>query len=259
MIRPNPHYGSGRFRRRIVLQQRNLPGGLDGIDAELEDCNHRLALSTCHDGQHIVGIRAHSLRIPYSSCPGAATALEALVGQPLPDRPGDLARAGGQPRQHCTHLFDLLELALLHRLRATPRSEWQVVVEDEHNGMEQAEVCLDRRLIHRWQIHQGRLQTSLSPEGQALIGGGFGRWAQHRFQGLELEAAAVLQRGYFVAQARRYDVDSGAGQRADSDGMPTGVCYTYQPERAAEATRLANTVRDFSDPARPPLAEHPLR
>lgn len=254
-IRLNPDYGNGRFRRRIVLYRHPNPSGPGSLEAALEDCNHRFALQASHDGHIITHIAAESQRIPFSTCPGAADALQTLVGHALPSQPGDLARTG-QPRQHCTHLFDLLELALLHRLRTADQCTWEVVVEDEHDGHEQATVYFDGRPVHDWSVLHGRLQAPVSPEEQRLIGGGFGRWASSRYQGLEREAAYVLQRGYFVAQARRFDVDAAAGRRASEDAMALGVCFTYQPERAVQAIRLNDTVRDFSDAATRPLEEY---
>lgn len=260
-FRINPDYGSGRYRRRILLRKstdRPVNGHGLRIDAELEDCNHHFVLRVHHDERVITDIEASTPRIPFSTCPGAAGALRALIGHALPTYSGELALSG-QPRQHCTHLFDLLELALNHRLREAELCRYDIVVEDERDGLQTAIVQRDDRPVHEWPVIQGQLQPPFSDSGQRLLGGGFGQWARQRFSGDALEAAHTLQRGYLVAQARRYDVDGGAGRSAADDPMPGGVCYTYQPEQAVNAIRLTNTVRDFSAPGQHPLQASPLK
>ena len=71
-------------------------------------------------------------------------------------------------------------------------------------------------------------------------------WASETFEGDALEAAGALQRGYFVAQARRYRFDPPEDNPATADGMAPGACYSYGAGVVERAFRSGVTVRDFT-------------
>ncbi len=75
---------------------------------------------------------------------------------------------------------------------------------------------------------------------------GFYPWAVKVFSKDELEAAVILQRGYFVAQTRRYDYKNSAGRPALEDNMPEGACYTYNAGVVEQAFQTEGMVRDFT-------------
>ena len=55
----------------------------------------------------------------------------------------------------------------------------------------------------------------------------------------------ALQRGYFVAQSRRYLHTMNIN--AAADGMPGDSCYSYNPAMAERAMRInGGNQRDFS-------------
>jgi hypothetical protein len=81
---------------------------------------------------------------------------------------------------------------------------------------------------------------------QASLMSGFYRWASPHYSGEQLEAAQVLQRGYCVSQARRYDFKNAAGEPASDDRMPQGSCYTYHHGVVENAVRTG-AVRDLSN------------
>jgi hypothetical protein len=64
---------------------------------------------------------------------------------------------------------------------------------------------------------------------------------------MEQEAAFMLQRGYFVAQARRYDTSPEREHPAIRDGMPDGVCYSYSTPAVQRAQRMEGSKRDFTN------------
>lgn len=81
-IEANPNYGSGVFRRRILLRSAG-----QRVIAELEDDNHAFRISMGHDGRVITEIESEFLRVPKSTCDGARDPLMVLVGSPLSDSP----------------------------------------------------------------------------------------------------------------------------------------------------------------------------
>lgn len=77
---------------------------------------------------------------------------------------------------------------------------------------------------------------------------GFYLWAVQAFGGGKaLEAAQALQRGFFVAQARRYSYVPVERYPAITDGMPTGSCYSYNIGAVERAFRICGSVRDYSE------------
>ena len=61
------------------------------------------------------------------------------------------------------------------------------------------------------------------------------------------EAAFALQKGYFVASARRYNLNAIAGEAAnDARDYMYGACYTYTSPQIEKAVRLPDTVFDFN-------------
>jgi len=74
-----------------------------------------------------------------------------------------------------------------------------------------------------------------TPAGGA---GRFTRWAVANLAGEELEFALVLQRGYFVALSRVYDMETVPMGPASQDPMPSGVCFSYSPGQAEHAYRV---------------------
>jgi hypothetical protein len=77
---------------------------------------------------------------------------------------------------------------------------------------------------------------------------GFSKWASACFTGEEREAAFILQKGYFVASARRYNIDAQVGKAANEDrDVMLGVCFSYSTPQIEIATRTADSTRDFSN------------
>jgi len=70
-------------------------------------------------------------------------------------------------------------------------------------------------------------------------------WASAVFDAEGLEAALVLQRGYFVAQARFFDFAGSAGAPASDDNRPEGSCYAYNAGVVEQGVRTGSTV-DFT-------------
>lgn len=236
----NPGYGTGAFRRRIRLT--GMPGK---VVAELEDCNHGFTVTLCHDDKKVVEISAEALRIPLTTCGGAVTAIQVLQGSDLQRGAKDL-NLDANPQANCTHILDLAILAIDHAKRGDTVREYDVSVTDELGKDAVLEVYRNKCLIHRWQSNQFVITQPTELNGNTLYKG-FAGWAGQLFGGDEQEAAFVLQKGYFVAQARRYDISKLTGEPATTHTAMLGACYSYSQPVINDAFRTKGTVRDFSD------------
>lgn len=244
----NPHYGSGIYRRRIKLTgtKKGQNGGY--VIGELEDCNHGFRVAVYHQDHAVTDVVGEALRIPMNTCTGAIDPLRALIGSDIGDTPLQL-NITANPTANCTHLLDLTILAITHCQRGASDRLYDVEVDDaDDQGVSDARVYLNGELVHQWQVKDFAITVPQSLEGNTLLKG-FAAWAAPCFSGDEQEAAFVLQKGFFVSQARRYDIDAMAGERNINHTTMHGSCYSYTSPRLETAARLPNTVRDFTDTA----------
>ena len=237
---PNPDYGRGVFRRRI-----RLTGSAGKVFAALEDCSHGFTVTVHHDGVSVTDIQTAALRIPLTSCGGATEPIKRLVGAKLQDSSPEL-HLRADPRANCTHILDLSVLAIAHALRGECARQYDVEVSDEAGCDALLYVYRDGLLVHCWSASQFTLTAPSHLQGKTLFRG-FAAWATEQFSGDNQEAAFVLQKGYFVAQARRYDINSLAGEAATKHKEMQGNCYSYSPGVVEQAFRTENSLRDFSD------------
>jgi hypothetical protein len=235
---PNPAYGKGIYRRRIRLRRQAL-----SVLAMVDDTHHAMWCRIHHDGARITGIEAAFNRVPTSTCFSAGQPLRELIGLPL-----DIGRrelyGGGRPQRNCTHQFDAAALALTHARRPEADLVFDVVVPDETDEPVAAQVLRNGSPILQWRIQEAQILLEGLPPAPLMRG--FAAWAFGRFEGEELEAAFVLQRGYFVSRARRVLADAPLGLRnRDNPGL-AGVCHSYIEPQWAVGVKLTNHVRDFT-------------
>ncbi len=240
----NPDYGNGVFRRRIRLTA-------DGntVVGELEDCAHGFRCRLEHDGQSITNIVGESLRTPYDICAGATEPIKQFIGQPI-DISLPALNQEVNARSNCTHLYDLSALALefCHLSSTNDVSERiiDVVIPDETDQPTNAEVLIDGQKILAWQLQAWQI---MGPEAlaQKPFYRGFASWVNAELSGIEQTAAFALQKGYLVAESRRYDMEAIAGKSPEVDLGMQGFCFTYSEDNIGRATRLSGTMRDFTD------------
>ena len=236
---PNLNYGSGIFRRRI-----RLIGEPGKVTAELEDCNHGFRSTLLHDGKQVLDVQAQALRVPLTTCGGAIEPIKALAGISI-DSPNRSINNTVNPRANCTHLYDLSLLAIAHASRGNITRQYDVEIEDEVDGRAESRVLRDGELIFAWQTSQWQIQTPDSLKDKPLYKG-FAAWASQVFSNDQQEAAFVLQKGYFVAQARIYDIDALAGDPATNDSDMRGVCFSYTSPQVEQGIRSTAATRDFT-------------
>jgi hypothetical protein len=239
----NPHYGTGAYRRRIRLEQ---------IDAHtvfgaLEDTNHGFTVTVTHDGEYVTAIDAQTKRIPYTSCPGAVEPIKGYIGTSIHASLRDL-NFHMPPSSNCTHLLDLTLMAIRHAPAPNPVRQWDIHITDQTDQRDA--ICTVQRdgvQIFQWQARDLQLTQPQEFAGNPFYLG-FGKWATKHFTDLdELEAAFILQKGYFVSLARFFDVEKLAGEPAlaSKEGMG-GACYTYSYPAIEQGVRTSGCVRDFS-------------
>lgn len=235
----NPHYGSGVFRRKVRLSS-------DGssVRAELEDYAHGFRLRIDHDGSHVTAVTSEALRIPMTTCTETDRPLQQLVGCPLAVG-WDEFRHRLPPAANCTHLQDLAWWSLAHTRRTCPVYEYEIAVTDEAEAPSECSAWRNGELVIR--LH-ARMGTVVAPEpiaGNSMMRG-FSAWAFNHFPAEDHEAAVVLQRGYFVAQARRH------GRQVDEDFRVVdfvsmhNACYSYASGVVERARLTENSERDFT-------------
>lgn len=240
MGKPNPSYGSGVFRRR--LRWRAM---VRKVEVELEDNNHGFRLCLHHDGCRITDIAVDPVRYPFTTCPEASRALERIIGVTLVDavRLREWLPGG----ENCTHLVDMALIAAAHAEEVGFERLYDIAVTDERAGVTHARIECDGELLHEWLVRANLIESPLTLAGRPLMRG-FYVWAVQAFGGGKaLEAAQALQRGFFVAQARRYSYVPVERYPAITDGMPTGSCYSYNTGAVERALRICGSVRDYSD------------
>lgn len=239
---PNPCYGSGVFRRRIRLWKDGMM-----LHGALEDGNHGFTVAIAHDGNNVTAVAGEPRRIPFNTCGGALEPLQRLVGCDLNSRALVLLTHAG-PRANCTHWLDLAVLTIVHSQRAEAVREYDIEVTDEPAAGEPQQLRVWRNgvLVHDWNLKDGLTLNDGPLAGATLFQGFSARAAAVFTDADELEAALVLQKGNFVAQARRFDLIRLVGESASADDTMMGACFTYSSERADGAFRLPNTLRDFT-------------
>ena len=259
------HFAHGSYRRRLrmVIAQ---PGPGEGdpdaegiVDGGLEDDFHYFTVRVVHDGATVREVTARAIRWPWTTCPAAADMLHALEGMEL--TPNCLAvGAIADPKQNCTHMFDLAGLCIAHAARGgSVGTTRQYDVEIPHQAQAGGHVAVycerDGEPLLAWTL-DGRQVVAPEPYASAPWRRGFFRWAEKTFDADAAEAAIVLRRSCDIGMGRGMDLD--AVERADElERMMSGVCFTMQPEQIRVALRHKETIRDFDADPDAALAEGP--
>lgn len=236
----NPLYGSGVFRRKV-----RLLSDASSVRAELEDYTHGFRLRISHDGNQVTAVASEALRIPLTTCVETDRPLQQLVGCPLTIG-WDEFRHRLPPESNCTHLQDLAWWSLAHVRRVAALCEYEIAVTDEGDAPSECSVWRNGKLVIR--LH-ARMGTVVAPEpiaGKSMMRG-FSAWAFAHFPGADHEAAVMLQRGYFVSQARRHGRKAAEEVKLADFASMRNACYSYS-DGVVERTRLIeDSERDFTN------------
>jgi hypothetical protein len=226
------------YRRRF-----RITPGQGRVTAELEDDFHGMAVTLRHENGVATAVEPEEDRPPWTTCPGAmAQVVTTFQGLPL----ADFAERGGKT-QNCTHLFDLAQLAAAHANDAEPLV-YDVLAEDPVEGRRRIELRRNGVRVLLWVEENGRFVEPPDLSGYSV----------HNMRPYidalppeAREAARVLRWGGLVALGRTIPLE----MQSDASRMAPN-CYTFQPERAAQARRVGE-IRDFSAGTAEPLDRRP--
>ncbi|OHT18243.1 hypothetical protein BHE75_00214 [Sphingomonas haloaromaticamans] len=216
------------------------------VRADLFDDYHDMACTVHHDGTAVTAIQAEIRRAPFSTCPGANTAANELVGIPLQVSRRHLY-GEGRPQRNCTHIFDLAAFAISHAANAGGERVLDFIVPDLVESGAWVEACLDGKAVHRWKV--GYSETIIAPAeyaGRAMFGG-FVRWAEGQFEGVAVELALHLQKVVLVARGRRYLIGQENENSIRDEPERIGACYSFSEPQFSIARPNPDYVRDFTD------------
>lgn len=221
------------FRRSIALRR---------VDAELvtglmRDDFHHFELAIAHRAQVVDDVLAKTVRAPWTTCPGAATALQRLVGAALIERASDVGRLIDM-RAQCTHMFDLAGLLLAFARRGEASLDYDAFVEQIDEAFD-ARLERDGAPVLRWTGSGNRVAS----DPPVSLGRGFRAWTE-AMAVQPAEHAFVLRRAVFVAGGRREALDEHA--TADELGLPVGVCYSLGSDVRQRARRTIGTRVDYA-------------
>jgi hypothetical protein len=246
--------GPGCARRAIDLRSAGR-----SVVAWLEDDFHHFGIEMRHDGTRVVAVEGKAERYPRDTCPGAVDILQEVVGIPLDERCTALGRHTNM-RLHCTHLYDLLGLAIAHAASGREHRRYDAMVPDRitaeetpvvsgPSGRTFPELLRDGETVMRWEVVDDVIAGPANYAGISL-GRGFRAWTETLAVD-EAEAAHVLRRATLIAMGRRVDLQA---LPAEALKWSEGVCHSFQPDVARRSRRMLGTTRDFSDNPRGPLA-----
>jgi hypothetical protein len=225
-----------------IWRRIRLTPGPSSIEALLEDTFHRFSLTMRHADGVVAAVEADALRYPWSTCAEAPARLAAEVaGRPL----AEVALVDAS--QHCTHLLDMLALCAAHA--GDPASlQYDMVASEPVEGRKSAALLIDGRPVLDWRLDGTTITAPDAWAGRDLRK--FSAWRG------ELDAATARQVPMLRRISLMADQQAGAPEMArlsEVTMIRMGACFTYQPERAAEA-RSMRSRRGFTPGTDEPLA-----
>jgi hypothetical protein len=234
--RPNPDYGAGVFRRRIVRSAQAVRASA----ALLDDFHDMTVALTIRDGI-IADARGQMTRYPKTTCPGAAAAVSGLRGGTVIDAVRLCDRAS-----HCTHLLDLARLALSWHAQARGEQVIEIALTDRDaqrnqdlhllvDGAPALSLALRDEAIVQPAVHRGR-----------GLFGGFGRWVAATFAPDDADLWRMAQMAVFVGRGRACIVDGPDAHRVAEEPAREGACFSFSGTAFAIGRDNVGYVRDWS-------------
>lgn len=214
------------------------------VSAEMEDDFHHFRITLQHDGVLVTGIVGESIRFPWTTCGRESEMkIQDLKGCRLESLYQQLSSE--QRFTHCTHLFDLVQLAISHATKAPHIQLYQAAITlAPGRGPVRAELKRDGKVLFQWDIEHGSITSPGACSGIRIDG--LKAWA-HAQQPAELtEAILVLQRAIHVSMGKIFDWSS-AKTAAEMNLPPS--CYTFQPATASRSNRVPDNIRDYTHSA----------
>ncbi len=233
--------GSRVYRRRIRLRA-DRRAGL--ASAELEDDFHHFAAYIEHDGARVTRIRGEATRVPWTTCPGAVSALTVLEGSALTRDLSLLSRRVELGAQ-CTHLFDCATLSIAIAASGLDGRVYDAEVPEAHDGLMKVRLVRDAEALIEWDLQDFVVRSPGVLEGCLLVGPAFSKRVRAISDPDESEAVLVLRRAVLISMARAFDMDRVEDPQAFARAIGAR-CHTFSPEQGASARRVVGANRDFT-------------
>ena len=252
---PNPAYGSGTFRRRIVLTREGTR-----LSATLLDDFHTMDLALTVVEGVVVDVAGNMERFPKTTCPGAVAALQAaLRGKTVG---GESALIHGVDRGgQCTHLIDLAMLALSWSGQDGAMQLIEVALTDrDGEGRQDLLITVDGAPALSLELQDETIKSPAAHSGRKLFGG-FARWVDETFPPEQARLWLIAQISLFVAGGRAHIVDGPKPRRSGAEPTRRGACFSYTDPAFAVAIDNVGYVCDMTAglPAHPGLGARPER
>ncbi len=226
------------FRRRIEIVTRSTGAGGEARAAVEDDYHHFRVALTFADGV-VTGAQGYSLRIPYTSCSEAGDKLAALTGMKLDAVANSVMRATDATLQ-CTHMLDLAGLAIAAAARGIGSRVYDVEVPRRTGTTTSGRIDCDGVNVLVWKI-DGAVITDPHAHAGVNLHEGLAKWALSTLSQDRAEAALILRRCLMISRGRERDLD------AVAHAIPSGNCYSQQPERARMALRIVGSTHDYTE------------
>jgi hypothetical protein len=226
--------GEGAFYRNVRVSPR-----AGCVTAEVEDDYHHMRVVLHHADGIVVSVDAEMIRAPWSTCPGAAAELKRLfTGASLAEVKGH-----GDKRQHCTHLYDMAELAADH-VGDPGDTTYRIRISDPVDERRELRIEREGAAPTIWIEQDRRLIEPSEAKGLTLFE--LGRWV-HSLDHDAAREARLLRWAAIIAHGRQIPLE----KQSDATQIPPN-CFTFQPGRKENARRVGRIV-DFSESLTRPL------
>jgi Protein of unknown function (DUF2889) len=210
----------------------------------LEDTAHHIRVVLKYGGGRVRSVTGEAVRLPWTTCPGAAAGLATLAGNEVTSSLRQLRRSF-DATNHCTHFFDLSQLAISHAASGRKERHYEVVCSPTGTAT-QAILLRDGEQVLAWTIEGGAITDPPSFAGVGLQQG-FLEWCSQNLDEDAAEGAFVLRRAAGMSGVASMRLDDYHDVAAS--GLPPGVCFTAQSERIQVAFRNVGSQRDYSEGA----------
>jgi hypothetical protein len=232
-------YADATYRRRIMLE----PSGA-AITAEMEDYMHHFRVRVVHRDGEVTAADAEGVRVPWTSCPGGAAGIRALVGTALAEAHHADSWASDRSGQ-CVHVVDLALLAAAHAYDATPTT-YMIELAPVAQPVRRATLWHNGEPALAWTLEQDTITSAGPMHGVSLAGKDFFPWVGVHLSAGEQEAARVLRRACSIGVSRGLDPD--VYTSATELRGPANSCYTFRPEVTLVARRTRGSARRTEEP-----------
>lgn len=222
------------FRRRIEV----VMGPIGHVRAALEDDFHHFRVHIQHSQGRLTGIEGQAVRYPFTACPQATEPLQRLLDMPLDHIAHSVNRAT-EANLQCTHLLDLAGLAIAAAARGAGNRRYDIAVPRREQGRTVASLHRDGQLLLTWEVQDSRV-VGPAPYAGVDLRAGMARWALSELPVEEAEAALLLRRCTLISLGREVNLDR------EAHALPSGKCYSQQPDIAEQALRNVGSTWDFT-------------